>query len=667
MSKQVLRFGLYELFEDDRVGVFDLVELLGLPVAPTREASRLVGHDDADLVPMSLAALVSLAGYLKLLEGSERLDAAAEALQAAGWTVEFGEDPMAGPTFASLPGEDISRLWGEAIQTLRVPFLWAVVDTTARHLLEDGFVRGCWDLHSRPDGVKAKDGRLPTIDASELLDELRGRPRSEGRGIPVLRVLPTLRDRLSVVLDLGLSLSAEEAVSAMCVEDPEAGELDGPSDDASRKRGVNNHRIVLFRARERIEDALLQGHGPLSSLLKGARQAPLPSDYVQLLRDWASRVSPPEREQRRVMTMARLAWLSGRDGSRDVLAALLEGSPSEPKALRAALVEGEPFLWRTIAEAGLVPPPPWTLLGRAGDSVSTTMVLLRYVTPVRTEERPGLETLGEALTRGPTGREAGVRAASRLEAARGRLMKHLEATSDPSLRPPSSRPPTDLRRDAEPETDADELPDHAAAFLGDGLWPSSWLGTRSEGGAALWRGQLRGGVEQVRQARRPVQKLRREAMRQLRGIQSGLSSAVAQARWWMSSLQGPQLGLASAGVLGDDAARVGGRISLSVRAADGAALRPWVVREAAGQTATLFPADPTDWAALSEFRVGSDGAPIIDIVVAPPAGLHRYVVALVPEDSAVPTSAAACEAWVRAAVEDGRVQASAIEVDIAEA
>lgn len=672
VSEQVLRFALYDLFEDDRVGVFDLVELLGLPTAPTRDACKLAGDDGGDLVNMSVAALTALAGYLKLLDGSERLEAAADELVSRSWQIVGGDEPMEGVGFCSSPTDDVSAAWSEAIDALRVPFLWAVIEVASRQLMVDGFVRGCWDLHSRPDGVRARDGRLPTIDPDQLLAELRNRSRSPGRGIPVLRVLPSLRDRLSVVLDLGLGLSAEHSVSAMCVEDPEAAELGGPDDEAARKRGVNNHRIVLFRARERIEDALLAGHRPLGEFLTGARQAPLPADIVALLRSWNDRAAPPEREQRRVLSLARLAWLSGRSDAVTRLGALLEATAAafDVKALRAALVGAEAGFWRDVASQGLLPPPPWSALGMAGDSTSTTMVILRYISPVRPEERPGLETLGEALTTGPTGREAGVRAAQRLEAARGRLMTHLEHEDASQPSPPSASPPADLgpagaRRGA---GSSDGMMQGAAACVGEALWPATWLGPREAEPRAAWRAQLREGLGQVTAARKPVPRMRREAARQLRGLREGVSSLVAQARWWLAATPGPPLGLATAGVLGEDAPCAGGRISLTVASPSAPEdVRPWVVREAGGESSTLFPPQPDRWVCLSEFRRGHDGTPIIDIVLAPPAGRHRYLVALVPTDAELPPDESQWAGWIRDGIEDGALVASALELDVADA
>ena len=657
---------LYDIFEDDGIGSFGIVELLGVDSGARPSGMRVEDPASGEgfvLADLSEGALISLRSFLVLCAGSQRLDDALDHLARSGWTIDRQLTSSEGPVFRSLAGTDPASSWQEALETLRVPCLWSVLQTVAEHLLHDRYQVGITDLHRRPDGVTARQGPLEVIDSAELVEILRARRFSEGRGVPVLRVLPTARDRMAVALDMGLELSAEGAVAALCPSDPEASELGGPSDTTARTRAINNHRIILSRSRERIEDALIAGHAELSALVTGARRAELPDELRRLLAGWADETGAADRDLRRMASLARLAWLT--DGSDAVqrvgeLMADCAGAGAA-KALRARLVAAEPRFWRSVAGHGLRPPSPWADLGWAGDSVSTALFLLRHVTWVRGEERPGLETLGAELTAADPGRQAGTRAARLLEHARNRLMNRLDSKPDLTVVPPSASPPASGVGGGQ-DADADAPPVQDIACRGAAFWPESWTGPCDD--ADRLRVEARTGLGQLADRRRPTVRLARTVARQLRGLREGGDKAFSALRWWLPISGAPGLGLecAVAGVLGPQTTRIGSSVQLRVAPpgpADG--FFPVVVREVGARSEVLFPLDPDSQTSLVEFE-SEDDVYVIPVIVGGPAGEHTYVVVAVPAEHEIDWSLPDDERWelVRDGVEDGTLAAAAV-------
>ncbi len=650
-----IEFTLWEVFEDDAVGCFDLVQLLGLdPDEPAAGG----GDEGGDLPPMSQAAFTAIGAFLRLVAGSERLYDAVHGLIEEGWEVDVISGATDDLGFRSLPGTDPAEAWGQALELLRPVCLWSTVRTTAEQLLAGSFVEGATDLHARPDGVSARDGQLPTIRPDRLLHTIRARYLSEGRGEPLLSVLPLLRDRISVTLDMAFELTAEAAVEVQCPSDPEAGELGGPGDEKARKKAVNNHRIILSRSRQRIEDALIEGHPRLQELVAGARRAPLPERFEAVLAERAGGLSG--RHLRRARSIARLVWLAGWPDGGDRLDRLL-AEALEAEAPRAALVAAEIRLWHTVIEAGLSLPTPWQALGCGGDARATTLFLLRYVTWVQGEDRPGLETLGAELTSAEPGREAGNRAAAIVGEVRRRLVEHLDAevaapgppSSTPA--PPSSRP--------RPSAPAGPQP---GMFRGMASWPSEWRLPEVTASTDRLREEAREALRLRRQLSRPLSRAGRLMARRLRGLKEGIDGLVAAARWWLPATA-PRLVLAPGGVLGDEEIRVGSRLELLAPGTEAPEeqLRPFVLVEGDGGSEVLLPLAADAWPTLSEFP-SREGRRAITVVPEGPAGSRRFVLALVPDGHRVDWQAPSELRWepLREAIEEGRIHACSTSVQI---
>ena len=647
-----IEFTLWEVFEDDAVGCFDLVQLLGLD--PDVQS---VSEED-ELPPMSRAAYAAIGAFLRLVAGSERLYDAVGGLIEEGWEVDVLSGATDDLSFRSLPGTDPAEAWARALELLRPVCLWSTVRTTAEQLLAGSFLEGVTDLHARPDGVSAREGQLPTIPPDRLLHTIRSRYLSGGRGEPLLRVLPLLRDRISVTLDMAFELTAEGAVEVQCPSDPEAAELDGPEDETARKKAVNNHRIILSRSRQRIEDALIDGHPRLQALVTGARRAPLPERVEAVLGPRAGELSG--RHLRRARAIARLIWLAGwPDGADRLDEFLAESLGSE--APKAALAAAETGLWRAVIETGLRPPAPWEALGHGGDARATTLFLLRYVTWVQGEDRPGLETLGAELTSAEPGREAGNRAAAIIGKVRRRLVEHLDSEASAPGPPPSAPAPPSAR----PRPPA-PAPPPAGMFRGLGSWPTAWRVPGVTASTGQLREEAREALRLRRQRSRPLSRASRQMARRLRGLKEGLDHLVAAARWWLPA-SAPRLALAPGGVLGDEEVRVGSRLELlaPVPDVDEGALRPFVLVERDGDSEVLLPLASDAWPDLSEFPL-REGRRAIAVVPEGPVGPRRFLLALVPEEHDIDWAAPPELRWepLREAIEEGLVQASSASVEV---
>jgi hypothetical protein len=341
----------------------------------------------------------------------------------------------------------------------------------------------------------------------------------------------------------------------------------------------------------------------------------------------------------------------------ELLAGALEGD-----APKAALVAAETGLWRAVIETGLQLPTPWEAFGLGGDARATTLFLLRYVTWVQGEDRPGLETLGAELTSAEPGREAGIRAAGIVEEVRRRLIRHLDSeatTSGPPAAPPA-------KPSARPRPPASPSASRPVAFRGAGYWPMTWRGPGVTASTGPLRAEAREALRTHHQRSRPLSRAGRLMARRLRGLKEGLDHLVAAARWWLPA-SAPRLALAPGGVLGDKEIRVGSRLELLAPAPDAPedTLRPFVMEERGGGTEVLLPLAADAWPALSEFPI-RDGRRAIAVVPEGPAGPRRFLLALVPDGHPVDWAKPSELRWepLRQAIEEGRVQACSASAQI---
>ncbi len=272
--------------------------------------------------------------------------------------------------------------------------------------------------------------------------------------------------------------------------------------------------------------------------------------------------------------MARLGWLTGSDPAGVTLSKHLAGDLSEEEA------------WDLVAACDIDAPAPFAALEEAGDSVAITLFLLRYCTWSRGQERPGLETLGERFLPGPPGREAAVRSARVLEAARRRITR--------ALRDADAAGPTQTAGGPETSPDAassDELPSHAAAFQGEGLWPATWWAPTDRSHQAL-RDEVREAVQRQERGRSTIDAAARDVSRLLAGLRAGIEAGLARLRWWVPD-GGFPLGFALDGALSPPVVEEGDLIELSVPAdAAPAGWRVVLVEEVGGRTRLVHPRCP---------------------------------------------------------------------------
>lgn len=566
-------FVLYDLYESDEVGVFDLLSLLGVDSLKGRRATALWS------LPLSSSysdvALLSLRSWL-LFRGSRRLEAALSALDAEGWTRDESGGRHA---LAVAAPEDLEPKAAERrlLEALRAHVLWAVCRSLGTYLLGREPEEAWTDLRRRAELRGRAAPSLIAADPLAVVRELRDGTARPGR---VLDLLPGLRDRLVAALDMALGLRGDETVLALCPDDPAPFRIDPPDAPQALEDARNNRRVLLSRVRSRIDDGLVDGHPGLRTYVDELRVRPLPAPLEEVRCRWSSDSS--QRDVRRVHEMARLVALAGRaDGAGALEAALFEGGAPVRGRL---LAQRQASLTRATARPGVAQAAG--ALGAVRDPRDLLVFLCRHVVWRRSEERPGLETLGTGIGGAAPGEAAYLDAAGRLHRARRAIA---EALSDEGVNGDSAG------RRAGPRP--------------------------RRGGAAL----------SLAPGRR--QELRAEARRALDDLAGGPTTIWQQLGAAVDAWLRPRPagGLAWAGVTLSGPLRVGDAHSLCIDAGADEAARPVLVRVVDDRATVVHPRHAGELVPLAVFPEGAGGR-LLPLVLDEPSGAQRWLVYLLPED-----------------------------------
>jgi|GEM_PF-5113206 len=632
---------VFALLDRLYLGDEPVLRRIGLPVDDFADPR----DDWAEMADLPLPSILALRAFFRVKDSERFVDGMAELLQ-AGWEIAWQEGGVLGPVLRPPEGQTAYESWDRVRVTFRADFVWALVEGLAQYFAPGMHEVPVTDLHAR--GVNFARSRLPTARPDAVLAELLDGSSSAARGAFVY-LLPQLRSRLLLLMDVATTLEPLEIVHALCPEDPTAGEFPPDERAAKDKSAINNKDRLAHKDRAAIEEGLNQGAPLLQALLEaaaGCLDLPEAAEVRLAVEHWRREQRPSARDVRRAFAMARAAVLLG--GARR--ARLLTAALSQHD-----LVEAELSLWEQVARRPSPPPHGLEALAAVRASVDVVAFLARHALWKRgdrdggappEEDRPSLGVLGgfddPRRATQPADKDERRRielrnidrGAARLDSARRRLLAALypRGTDGGAL---------GRSRENAPDAESDEPSGLLRAFEAPRTKRTAWYSRQTREAANRW---------QERAASGPIGTWSR--------LLEGLSTARTRLDWAVPTLGVPRLAVSGA-VLSGAGVRRGQTVLLELPAGDLEA-RPVVVRTidgAAGEVVHPLHADA--FVPLSAFTTPDGPAGIPLLLDHSTAGRLKYTVVLVPPTIDVDWGQPTGPRWeaVRTLAERGELQA----------